>query len=103
MSNLTLSIDDELLEKARLYAIAHDTSVNAMVREYLSSIAAQVTEAHHVARPETVAPASGMPTDDLRQLTDEVAAQASIPAAYRFRREEAYEDRLAQFARERVA
>ena len=36
MANLTLSIDEELLQKAREAAIRDNTSVNALVREYLA-------------------------------------------------------------------
>lgn len=35
MANLTLSVDDELLQKAREAATRERTSVNALVREYL--------------------------------------------------------------------
>lgn len=35
MANLTLSVDDELLQKAREAAVREQTSVNALVREYL--------------------------------------------------------------------
>ena len=35
MANLTLSIDDDLLQKAREAALREHTSVNALVREYL--------------------------------------------------------------------
>ena len=35
MANLTLSIDIELLQKAREAALREQTSVNALVREYL--------------------------------------------------------------------
>jgi len=35
MANLTLSIDDDILKRARLRALQQDTSVNALVREYL--------------------------------------------------------------------
>ncbi|MFU8822370.1 MAG: DUF6364 family protein [Gammaproteobacteria bacterium] len=35
MANLTLSLDDELLQKAREAALREQTSVNALVREYL--------------------------------------------------------------------
>ncbi len=35
MKNLTLSIDDDLLAKARNYARKHNTTVNSMVREFL--------------------------------------------------------------------
>jgi len=36
MANLTLSLDDALLQKAREAALRDNTSVNALVREYLS-------------------------------------------------------------------
>jgi hypothetical protein len=39
MANLTLTIDDETLKKARIRALHRGTSVNALVREYLESIA----------------------------------------------------------------
>ncbi len=35
MANLTLSLDDTLLHKAREAALRENTSVNALVREYL--------------------------------------------------------------------
>jgi hypothetical protein len=35
MANLTLSLDDELLQKAREAALRERTSVNALVRDYL--------------------------------------------------------------------
>lgn len=35
MTNLTLSIDEALLQRAREIAVAERTSVNALVREYL--------------------------------------------------------------------
>ena len=37
MANLTLSIDDELLRRARMRALELRTTVNALVREYLES------------------------------------------------------------------
>ena len=38
MANLTLTIDDEVLKKARIHALERGTSVNALVREYLERI-----------------------------------------------------------------
>jgi plasmid stability protein len=38
MANLTLSIDDELLKRARIRAVEQDTSVNAIVRDYLRQL-----------------------------------------------------------------
>jgi plasmid stability protein len=39
MANLTLTIDDGLLLRARRRALEHGTSVNALVREYLERFA----------------------------------------------------------------
>lgn len=39
MANLTIAIDDDLLKRARLRAVAQGTSVNAVLREYLSAFA----------------------------------------------------------------
>jgi len=36
--NITLSADAELIKKGREYASAHHTSLNQLVRDYLSSI-----------------------------------------------------------------
>ena len=36
MANLTLAIDDELLQRAREQALREKTSVNALIRRYLS-------------------------------------------------------------------
>ena len=38
MANLTLSIDSDLLKKSRKIAIDKDTSVNALVREFLEGL-----------------------------------------------------------------
>jgi plasmid stability protein len=35
VANLTLSIDEELLKRARVRALEQDTSVNSLVRDYL--------------------------------------------------------------------
>lgn len=38
MSNITMSIDEELLKKARKVAIERNTSLNNLVREYLTTL-----------------------------------------------------------------
>ncbi len=38
MANLTLSIDSEILRKARIRALEQGTSVNALVREYVETL-----------------------------------------------------------------
>lgn len=43
MTNLTLSIDGELLKRARMRALERDSSVNALVREFLEKLAGQST------------------------------------------------------------
>lgn len=40
MTNLTLTIDDDLLKRARIRALERDTSVNALVRDYLEDFVA---------------------------------------------------------------
>lgn len=39
MANLTVSIPDDVLRKARIRALEHRTSVNAVVRDYLERYA----------------------------------------------------------------
>jgi hypothetical protein len=39
MPNVTISIESELLKRARIRAIEQGTSVNALIREYLTSLA----------------------------------------------------------------
>ncbi len=39
VANLTLTIDDEVLKRARIRAIETDTSVNAVVRDFLERYA----------------------------------------------------------------
>jgi hypothetical protein len=39
MKNITLSVDDEVLAAARRHAAERDSTVNALVREYLTNLA----------------------------------------------------------------
>jgi plasmid stability protein len=39
MANLTLSIDEEVLRRARIKALEQGTSVNALVREFIGALA----------------------------------------------------------------
>jgi hypothetical protein len=41
MKNITLALDEGVLKAARRYAAARDTTVNGLVREYLTRIAAE--------------------------------------------------------------
>lgn len=89
MANLTLSVEDDLLKQARIYAIHHDTSVNAMVREFLASVVNGSSSETQAARRKEV--------EELNRLCDEAARLAVIPEGYKWRREDAYEDRLQQW------
>ena len=39
MKNITLAIEEEILDAVRIYAAERKTSVNAVVRDYLTNIA----------------------------------------------------------------
>jgi len=41
MKNITLSVDEKILAAVRRYSAARDSSVNALVREFLTGIANQ--------------------------------------------------------------
>lgn len=44
MSNLTITIDDETLKKARMRALTQGTSVNAVLRQFLKAYAGARSE-----------------------------------------------------------
>jgi hypothetical protein len=48
LTNLTLTIDDDVLRKARIRALELGTSVNALVREYLGQLAGGSTAAEGI-------------------------------------------------------
>jgi plasmid stability protein len=43
MANLTITIDDEVLRRARIKALEQNTSLNAKLREYLEAFAGMET------------------------------------------------------------
>ncbi len=45
MKNITLSVDDEVLAAVRKHAVEQNSTVNALVREYLTGIALQTDRA----------------------------------------------------------
>jgi plasmid stability protein len=44
MKNITVSVDDETYRRARIKAAERDTSVSALVRDFLNNIAAEESE-----------------------------------------------------------
>jgi plasmid stability protein len=49
MANLTITIDDEILRRARVRAMEQDQSVNSLLREYLEAYAAAGSTWEHAA------------------------------------------------------
>ena len=52
MKNITVSVDDEIYRKARIAAAERDTSVSAMVREFLTDVAGKESEFDRLRREE---------------------------------------------------
>jgi hypothetical protein len=82
MANVTLSIDEDVLRRARIKAIEQNTSVNAVVREFLESYAGKDKMEH--AKQEF-----------LRIARESTAS--SGPEGRTWTREDIYEDRLGRF------
>lgn len=55
MSNLTLSVDDELIKRARIRAIRQGTSLSAKVREFLQQYVDESDDALQRRRDEAAA------------------------------------------------
>jgi hypothetical protein len=83
MKNVTLSIDDRVLDRARKLAAERGTSVNQMVRDYLARETATETEAAYRARMEMV----------------EMARNSHRGMLGEWNREEAYAERLSRYER----
>jgi hypothetical protein len=79
MPNITLAIDDELLEKAREYAERKGTTLNALVRDLLGE---------EVARERRIEEARKGLLELMRTST------ARMGPDYKWNREEIYEDRM---------
>ena len=61
MKNITLSVDEGVLERVRVIAANHKTTVNALVRNYLISLASREDRwAEAVAKMEQLAAQSNM-------------------------------------------
>jgi len=52
MKNITVSLDDETYRRARMVAAQRDTSVSALVKRFLVSLAADETETERLKRAE---------------------------------------------------
>ena len=45
MRNITLSVDEKVLDVVRRHAVEHNSTVNALVRDYLTNLAAHADRA----------------------------------------------------------
>lgn len=52
MKNITVTVDDDTYRRARVKAAAEDTSVSAIVRQFLIDFAASETEVERLKREE---------------------------------------------------
>ena len=52
MKNITVSVDDETYHRARIKAAERDTSVSALVKQFLTGLATDESEAERLAREE---------------------------------------------------
>jgi hypothetical protein len=80
MANLTLTVDDQVLKRARMVALRRNTSVNAAVREFLERFSGEDESAAALA-----------------EFLD--AARSSTAGSGRgrtWRREDLYEDRVSR-------
>ncbi len=82
MTNITLTIDEDVLHRARIRAIEQHTSVNAVVREFLEAYAGE--DKQKVAVQEFL------------RLAKQSHA-SSGPEGRTWKREDIYEDRLGRF------
>jgi hypothetical protein len=77
--NITLAIDETVLEKARVIAALRRTTVNGMVREFLTGVTSEEARLAEARR-------------ELIKLAQN--SQARIGPDYKWNREELYEDRV---------
>jgi hypothetical protein len=83
MANLTITVDDGTLKQARMRALEEDTSVNAVLREYLEEYAGRRREQLEATRRI------------LASSRD--SASRSGPGGRGWTREELYEERLGRY------
>lgn len=86
MTNLTITVDERTLKKARMRALEEDTSVNAVLRAYL--------EAYAGVRRERL--------EALRRIIESSreSTSGSGPEGRTWKREDAYEERLGRYGLE---
>ena len=85
MANLTITVDEQVLKKARMRALEEDTSVNAVLRDYLEDYARADVERQRAI--ERVLASS------------RESRSGSGPGGRTWKREDLYEERLSRYGR----
>lgn len=85
MTNLTITVDAQVLKKARMRALEEDTSVNAVLREYLEDYAGANSEQKQAV--ERVLASS------------QESKMGSGSGGRSWKREDLYEERLGRYGR----
>ncbi len=83
MKNITLAIDEDILRQARIFAAKNDTTVNALVREYLKRLSSF--------EEEELAARAAEARKHLVQLSEQSEGRMGD---WKWKREDAYEGRL---------
>ncbi len=81
MANLTITVDDDTLKRARIRALEEDTLVNAVLREYLEEYPGRRREQLEAAR----------------RIIEDSRRGGSGPGGRKWKREDAYEERLGRY------
>jgi hypothetical protein len=76
MKNITVSVDDAVYRQARIKAAERETSVSALVRDYLIRLAQEESDADRLAREEK----------ELRAGIDRFRASDRLPREHLHRR-----------------
>lgn len=84
MANLTITVDEQTLKRARIRALEQDTSVNALLREYLEDYAGVRRERRRAWRRVL----------ELAERSGVSGGGEGLPA-----REELYEERIGRYGR----
>lgn len=85
MANLTIMANDDTLKRARMRALEEDTSVNAVLRECLEEYAGRRQEQLEAGRRIIEA--------------SRESSSCSGPGGRKWKREDAYEERLGRYPR----
>jgi hypothetical protein len=88
MKNITLAVDEAALKGARIYAAENDTTVNALVRDYLARLAGEKQAAAEIEKRRAQA---------RRELVELSNNSKGRLGDWKWNREELYAERLSRY------